>query len=225
MKAAQVDIRFDALEYEAPFLIEKLLKECIVETEEEGRALFMEVKRYIVLVQSDNSTIWDMYSLRIDEVWHQFVLFTREYIDFCMRYFGVYVQHRPSNAPQPPANPDEPQRAASTFADLRARYEEFFGIPLPKLWFDETSVTVRRRVVNYNAGQLTIRDGDDGMVELLTTSGAVLMSISELARSAVDFIARTGAFYVRELPGDPTDEEKVAVVVTLVECKVLRVAP
>ena len=224
MTEARVDTRLEALEYEAPFLIEKLLKERIVDTEEEGQALFMEVKRYIVLARSDDTTIWDMYSLRIDEIWHQFVLFTREYIDFCMRHFGVYVQHRPSNAPEPAPNPDEPQRAASTFADFRVRYEEFFGSPVPKLWFDETSVTTRRRVVNYTVGQLTVRDSDDGMVDLLVTNGAVVISISELARSALDFIARTGAFYVRELPGDLTDEEKIAVVATLVECKVLRVA-
>ena len=46
-----------------------------------------------------------------------------------------------------------------------------------------------------------------------------------LARDAIDFIARTRDFYVRELPGDLTDDEKVGVVQALVRSGVLRVAP
>jgi hypothetical protein len=74
----------ESLAYEAPFLIEKLLKERIVDTKEEAEALFTEVKRFILLVRSDETTLWDMHSLRIDEAWHQFVLFTAEYIEFSL---------------------------------------------------------------------------------------------------------------------------------------------
>jgi hypothetical protein len=91
----------DALTYEAPFLVEKLLKDHVVDSADEAQALFDEVKRYIVLVRSDDTTPWKMYSLRVDEVWHQFVLFTREYIEVCLRFFGAYIQHNPSNAPEP----------------------------------------------------------------------------------------------------------------------------
>jgi hypothetical protein len=211
----------DALAYQAPFLIEKLLKEHIVETSEEGEALFAEVKKYLVLARSDNSKIWQMYSLRIDEAWHQFILFTNEYIDFCERFFGGYVPHSPSNAPESKTmDPAE----VSTFDDFRRRYEEFFGAPLPDLWYDEKSVTTQRRVFNDRAGKMTLRD-DDGMVELLNSLGVVIFSVNELARDALAFVARTGVFYVRELPGDLTDEEKIALVATLVEGKVLRVGP
>ncbi len=37
------------------------------------------------------------------------------------------------------------------------------------------------------------------------------------------FIATTGAFYVRELPADLSDEEKVALISTLVDMRLLRV--
>src|SRR5436189_1421812 len=85
----------DALTYEAPFLIEKLLKDRIVETPEEGEAIFTEVKRWIALIRTDRTKDWEMYSARIDEVWHQFILFTREYIEFCNQFFGAYVSHIP----------------------------------------------------------------------------------------------------------------------------------
>jgi hypothetical protein len=61
------------------------------------------------------------------------------------------------------------------------------------------------------------------MIDLLTPAGDVLVSVNEFARDALSFVARTGAFYVRELPGDLTDDEKVALVATLVEYRILRV--
>ena len=48
----------DALTYEAPFLIEKLVKDCVVETPEEGEELFTEVKRWIALIRTDRTKDW-----------------------------------------------------------------------------------------------------------------------------------------------------------------------
>jgi len=210
----------EAMAYEAPFLIEKLQKDHIVENAKEGEALFAEVKRYFVLARSDGSKIWQMHSLRIDDVWHQFVLFTRQYMDFCQRFFGGYIPHSPGNAP-------ETKIAAvvetASFEQFRNRYEALFGTPLPDLWYDERNVTIRRRVINEHAGVLTLRE-DDGMVDLLRPDGDLLFSINDFARDALTFVARTGAFYVRELPGELDDDEKIALVAALVENKLLRLA-
>jgi hypothetical protein len=209
----------EALAYEAPFLIEKLLKERIVETAEEGLALFAEVKKFFVLVHLEDTLSWDMYSLRVDEVWHQFVLFTREYTDFCMRFFGHYIEHAPSNAPPGDA---QDWREEASFEDLQGIYQELFGGPLPDAWYDDRSVTPRRRVLNDFAGKLSLRDEGD-RVGLLAPDGNVLLSVDGLGREALAFIAHTGAFYVREVPGGLTDEEKVALVAALVQGQVLRV--
>jgi hypothetical protein len=40
----------------------------------------------------------------------------------------------------------------------------------------------------------------------------------------LQFILTHGIFYVREIPGELTDEEKVALASSLVECGILRVA-
>lgn len=40
----------------------------------------------------------------IDEMWHEFILFTQAYVDFCMTFFGEYMHHLPNifdNAPLP----------------------------------------------------------------------------------------------------------------------------
>jgi hypothetical protein len=210
---------FDALDFEAPYLVEKLSKDRIVDSAEQASALFTEVKRYLVLNQVDQTKSWKMYSLRVDEVWHQFVLFTVEYSAFCDKYFGHYAHHAPSNAPDPGFGHRAPEATLTEFGD---RYREIFGIELPDVWDDAAAVTPHRRILNDHAGQLELGSMDD-MVDLIGRNGRVLFSVSEIARDALRFIAATGAFYVRELPGDLTDDEKVALIATLVDMKLIRV--
>jgi hypothetical protein len=210
----------ESLDYQAPFLIEKLVKDRIVETPEEAEALFTEVKRYIVICALDKTKSWHMYSLRIDECWHQFILFTRQYMEFCRDYFSRYIPHSPSNAPE--VKTVKPV-AKTTFEDFTRRYEELFGAPPSDIWYDARNITVRRRILNDRAGLPSVRE-DDGTVELLNPRGDILLGVNELARDALEFIAETGAFYVRELPGDLEDDEKVALIAALVELKLLRLA-
>ena len=211
----------DALDFEAPYLVEKLIKERVVDTAEQAEMLFTEVKRYLVLNQVDRSRSWKMYSLRVDEAWHQFVLFTVEYVAFCQRYFGRYAHHAPSNAPDP--GPQFGQRAPeATFDEFAARYLEVFGVPLPDVWDDATCVTPHRRVVNDRIHGFEVRL-EEGAALLVTPSERVLFSVNDIAYEAMRFIVSVGAFYVRELPGALTDDEKVALVANLVDMKLLRV--
>jgi hypothetical protein len=213
-------ISLEVLTYEAPYLIEKLVKNAIVDTPEEGEALFREVKRYLVLADLDQERAWNMYSLRVDEAWHQFILFTRQYIDFSQRFFGRYVSHNPSNAPKvEDARPVE----KTNFDQFHTRYQELFGEPLPDVWYDERTITLNRRLYTRWSGPLTVRAAGD-MVELLNSRGDSLFAVNDLARDALEFMARTGAFYVRELPGGLHVDEKVALAAALVQCKVLRAA-
>lgn len=200
-------------------MIEKLLRDHFVDTSEEGEALFLEVKKFCVLAQSDDTKIWTMHSFRIDEVWHQFILFTKKYINFCERFFGTYVQHSPSNAPK---YETISLAEAPSFDVFQSRYSRFFEEPLPDVWYDEKSVTTRRRVFNDRTGKLMLRYAE-GMVDLLASTGNVLLSVNEVGRTALEFVDRTGVFYVRELPGDLSDEEKIALAAILVEYKILRV--
>ena len=59
----------------------------------------------------------------------------------------------------------------------------------------------------------------------LRVKGRRFRATGSRAADALGFIADTGAFYVRELPGELTDEEKVALIATPIEYKVLRSAP
>lgn len=212
---------FDALDFEAPYLIEKLLKERVVESEAEAVALFTEVKRYLVLNQIDSSRSWQMHSLRVDDVWHQFVLFTVEYTHFCRRYFGRYAHHAPSNAPDPGPRFGDPAPEA-TFEEFAARYAEAFGQPPSILWDDAASVSLHRRVVNDRVADCGVRTAG-GRAELVGPDGRTLFTVNAIAADALRFALATGAFYVRELPGALTDAERVALARRLVHGRLLRV--
>ncbi len=162
-----------------------------------------------------------MYSLRIDEAWHQFILFTRQYMEFCHKYFGRYMPHSPSNSP---TDGQEKPAAAPSFMLFADCYKELYGVQLPNIWLDAETVTIRRRVINDSVGSVRVR-ADLDAVDLLTPSGETLFSVNRLAEDALKFIARTGAFYVRELPGDLSDDEKTALISTLMEIRILRSAP
>ena len=43
----------------------------------------------------------------IDNMWHNFILYTRDYTDFCMNVFGEYFHHEPDIAETNPQSIDE----------------------------------------------------------------------------------------------------------------------
>ncbi|ORB20894.1 hypothetical protein BST36_17685 [Mycolicibacterium moriokaense] len=66
---------------------------------------------------------------------------------------------------------------------------------------------------------------DDGTVHLVDDSEGIVLSVNDVALEAIDFIARVDGFYVRELPGGVTTEEKIGVIQPLIRLGVLRLAP
>ena len=87
-----------------------------------------------------------------------------------------------------------------------------------------TVVDPSRRVINDKAGALTVTVADH-IAHLTDDSGTNVLSVNELALEALDFIARSRDFYVRELPGDLTGDEQSGVIAPLVRLGVLRLAP
>jgi hypothetical protein len=38
----------------------------------------------------------------VDNMWHNFILYTKDYHEFCQRFFGEYLHHQPDVAEGPP---------------------------------------------------------------------------------------------------------------------------
>jgi hypothetical protein len=213
----------DALSFEAPYVVERLVKDRVVDSVSDGERLFTEAKRYLVLSEANPEADVGMYSVRVDEAWHTFLLYTDQYTQFCERFFGRYIGHAPTNAPPDEAH-DREHRPELTFCEFRERYEALFGEPLPDFWYDARGVNPARRMFNDSAGSMTVVH-HDSVAELLDDEGEVIVSANDIAYGALKFIAQTGAFYVRELPGGLTDKEKVALVEAVMSEGALRLAP
>ncbi|XXX80825.1 hypothetical protein WMF30_18890 [Sorangium sp. So ce134] len=206
--------RPDLFAYRAQFVLDKLLMNKTVATEREAEALFRELARYLWLVESDRTRAYPMFSLRVDEAWHQFVLFTIEYADFCQRFFGRFLHHAPANAPAQHAAPE------ATWDEFAAAYSALYGEPPPEVWDDAASVCGPRRVIRDREVSVRLSDGKAELVD----GEAVLVRVDAWGEAALRFIARHGIFYVRELPGLDLDD-RIALCRALVASRTLRVAP
>jgi hypothetical protein len=65
-------------------------------TDEEALDIFQETKKFLYVCQVDGVFIPDDL-LILDEMWHNFILFTKEYHAFCDRYFNRYFHHLPAS--------------------------------------------------------------------------------------------------------------------------------
>lgn len=61
-----------------------------------------DLKRYFILTSLLEES--PMFSEKVDELWHQMLMFTREYDDFSKKYLGTTLHHRPNVKVEP--NPD-----------------------------------------------------------------------------------------------------------------------
>jgi hypothetical protein len=216
----------ELLAYEAPFLTTKLLKLKIVRAPDEARLLLDEVKKYLVLCEVHRASIIPMFSRRVDEVWHQFVLFTAHYEAFAHDYFGKFVHHDPVEA----EGPGDALLPEMTFAEFRAAYEALFGA-LPDAWLDELSVTPASRLLRATWGGAFAARVIGEKAELVVVREApgpraatVLCRVDARAAAALDFVTTCDVFLARELPG-LEDAERVDLCRALVKRGVLFVAP
>ncbi len=86
-----------ALSYENPEVVSRFTQLYDVSFEE-AADLFMETKKWLWLasdVESGALSITDPL-LIIDEMWHNFVLFTLDYTRYCNDCFGRYIHHAPT---------------------------------------------------------------------------------------------------------------------------------
>lgn len=65
---------------------------------DEANDIFLETKKWLWLAgqpKSHTITIIDPLII-IDEMWHNFILFTREYTNYCFDCYGRYIHHAPT---------------------------------------------------------------------------------------------------------------------------------
>ena len=97
------------LEYQNPKVL-KLYEQNSPDSKLSSEVAFREMLKYLWLAkkhsleapdhQDDPAFPRECYMPRsmqeIDEMWHEFILFTRDYMDFCEQYFGEFIHHVPN---------------------------------------------------------------------------------------------------------------------------------
>ena len=212
----------ELLAYEAPYLSAKLLKLKVVRSGDEASALFAEVKKYLVLCELHRTSLIPMFSRRVDEVWHQFVLFTAQYKAFTHAFFGKFVHHDPFEAPR---GAEETELPELTFAQFRGAYEKLFG-PLSDAWFDELTVAPSTRILRATwRSPFGVRPAGDKVELVMLAEPTVLVCrVDRRATAALTMLVTYDMVHVRELP-ELSDADRVALCRALVAIGVLFVAP
>ncbi|UOQ70194.1 hypothetical protein [Hymenobacter cellulosilyticus] len=112
--------------------------------EEEARDIFQETKKFLYLSQLTPAFIPDDL-LILDEMWHNFILFTREYQDFCQAHFQKYLHHLPATkqekAEQARLREQDPEQNKQRYLDrmeglLEATYDHL-GEDTVRKWFQQ----------------------------------------------------------------------------------------
>jgi hypothetical protein len=136
-----------ALAYENEEIVESFRANYGVSLDE-ARELFEDTKQWLWLCgtrpRSMRLTVFGPMKM-LDEMWHTFILFTREYTEYCMDNYGFYIHHAPTTR----AEVDQHrQRAAAnpeaTHARTRAERREMMllvhdelGVETLKRWFGD----------------------------------------------------------------------------------------
>ncbi|MGW1809241.1 glycine-rich domain-containing protein [Streptomyces sp. NPDC002078] len=60
----------------------------------------------------------------VDEGWHTFIVYTREYAEFCSRVAGGFIHHEPRDNPNQPQAPGDPSLAISFMKAAGLPYDE-----------------------------------------------------------------------------------------------------
>ena len=111
-------------------------------SEAEAQEIFVDLLAFLFLSArsadlEDRTVVVAMYPeiLKLDQMWHSFILHTRDYTDFCLRHFGFFLHHEPA-AP----GTDEAASRRGGDAELRAflsfAYDEL-GEATVRRWFVE----------------------------------------------------------------------------------------
>ena len=58
---------------------------------------------------------------RVDDAWHVFILFTREYADYCEQRFGRFIHHEPTEAKNPVAYKMAREEVSRRFGEVDRR--------------------------------------------------------------------------------------------------------
>jgi hypothetical protein len=90
-------------------------------TREEAERCFIAMKQFLAVCSVIPGK--KVAAEEVDDLWHTFLLFTRDYQDFCDEYLGRFIHHDPNGG-----------FASGTYESTRALAEELFSNLDERFW-------------------------------------------------------------------------------------------
>jgi hypothetical protein len=84
----------EVMAYHIPPLVERLQVELKL-SKKDAEQLFRDMLMFLYVCATNTSKHGFSPPPAIDEAWHNFIVFTREYAKFCKENFGYFVHHTP----------------------------------------------------------------------------------------------------------------------------------
>ncbi|MCH2225236.1 MAG: hypothetical protein MK066_10755 [Crocinitomicaceae bacterium] len=113
---------------ETPIIIDKIAKSCSM-NEKESNQVLIEALKYLDLVYFSGQMLTP--SILVDYAWHEFILCTKSYANFCEKHFGKFIHHHPGG---------RTKETISRFRKTMKYYIMYIGEPKEKYWGEQASI-------------------------------------------------------------------------------------
>ena len=101
--------------FDHPELIRQYASKNGIDSNEAAKQ-FVELKKF--LYHCATSDLACAPSKAIDNIWHEFILHTRDYQEFCLRFLGTFIHHQPSDRVEAESYARTRELAAGVFGNL-----------------------------------------------------------------------------------------------------------
>ncbi|MBB3110587.1 hypothetical protein FHS18_002654 [Paenibacillus phyllosphaerae] len=170
---------------------DRVMKPALGIREEEWQWRWFELKRYFLMCGLLRSV--PMYSEKVDDVWHEMLMFTREYEQFCKTFCGRLIHHAPH---APGAQPEQGERAW---------FDWVYGELFPLAWSSERlwGRFYKTRLPRQRIEEFELWDRNELLRQRFNTEA--IEAHPDLAQAA-DYLLDRGsklAVYARENKGRP----------------------
>ena len=136
--------------FEVSWLIEKLSSSEEFLNLSDIKETYDEFLKFVYIQKMSNKPV-AMMSKKVDEIWHQFILFTQEYYQFCNEFLGFFLHHKPGTKSSPVS-----KNAEIRFFDL---YKEYFG-EVHKVWLSSSTCDGAGTCADQSGGDCRSCGGD-----------------------------------------------------------------
>ncbi len=130
--------------YKNPAILRRYVKDCGV-SYKEADSIWVELMKYLYLASycihtkaNSGLMFFGQVNNKIDEMWHKFLLFTKDYREFCDCYCGVFIDHIPntnSDESELLRNPGHYQKFKENLKEYLKLVHEIWGEETFKKWF------------------------------------------------------------------------------------------